>query len=160
MRAAAQGEEDAEHDGAQAGAVPVVVVVGALPRREAIGHKVVVASTPGAFQDVGDDGQAGLSVRSLLDGGLDLGLRGGLGDVDTGLLVLLVLFGLGTLGGELLLYLVGVEGTRLLAVGLVDIILGGRGGDAQNIVEGNVGAFEGGDLVTDTEDLAIWTTEG
>lgn len=156
MRATAEGEEDAEHDRAKARAVPVVVVVGALPRGEAIGNEVVVASTAGALQDVGDNGQAGLAVRSLLDGGLDLGLRGALGDLDAGLLVLLVLLGLGALGGELLLDLVGVEGTGLLAVGFVDIILGGRGGDAEEVVEGDIRTLEGGDLVTKTENLTVW----
>ncbi|KUI62078.1 hypothetical protein VP1G_11327 [Cytospora mali] len=109
--AAAEGEEDAEHDGAQARAVALVEVVGALPDGEAVGHEVVVAGAAGPLEDVGDDGQARL------------------------------------------------PGPRLLAVGLVDVILAGGWGDAQEVVEGHVGTLVGGELVAEAEDFAIWGEE-
>ena len=156
--AAAGDEEDAEHGGAQAGPVAVVVVLGALPRGEAVGQEVVVAVAAGSAQDVGDDGQAGLALRGALDGRLELGRGGLLGHPDArlGLLVLgLVLLGLGALGGELLADLVGMELARLLLVRLVDVIVARAAGDAEELVEGDIGALVGDQLVADAEDLAV-----
>lgn len=53
---AAGEEEDARDGGAQAGAVTVVVVLGALPRGEAVAEKMVVAVAHRATEDVCDDG--------------------------------------------------------------------------------------------------------
>ncbi len=156
--AAAGNEEDAEHGGTETGPVAVVVVLGALPRGEAVGQEVVVAVAAGPAQDVGDDGEAGLALRGALDGGLDLG-RGGLfghADARLGLLVLgLVLLGLCALGGELLADLVGMELARLLLVRLVDVIVARAAGDAEELVEGDVGALVGDQLIADAEDFAV-----
>lgn len=157
MRRAAGEQEDAHDHGAEAGPVARVVVLGALPLGEAVAQEVVVALAAGAAEDVGHDGQAGLAVRGALDGGLDLGLGGLLGDFHAALGLLgLGLGGGGALGGEGLLDLVRVQGAGFLAVGLVDLVLGGGGLDADVVVEGDVGALVGRDLVAKAEDFAVW----
>ncbi len=151
----AADEEQAKHDSAEAGAVAVVVVVGALPQREAIGEKVVVAVARGSLKDVGNQRQASLQLRGPLYGGLDLGRRGALGDLRA-LLAAGAGSGLGLFGAQLLLDLVGVQGASQLAVGLANVVLRGRGGDAQDVVKrrGRV-RLECGNLIADAKDFAI-----
>jgi hypothetical protein len=147
---AADEDEDTEDGGAEAGAVPVVVVVGALPGREAVLEEVVVAIAVGSAKDLADEAEASLALRGGLDGGADLLLRGGL----DGLALLLELVALGL---ELLLDLVGVEGAGDLAVGLGDVVDGGLGADAEELVEGRLRVLlVGDDLVADAEDFTIW----
>lgn len=147
----AGNEEQTDHDSAQARAVPIVVVVGALPKREAIGDEVVVALAAGPAQDASDERQTRLAVGRLLDGLVDLALRGRLGGA-----ILAGLLGLGALGAQLLGDLVGVQRARLLAVCLVDVVLRRRGRDAEDVVEGRVGVgFVRGNLVADAEDFTV-----
>lgn len=146
MDDAAAHDEDAEHDGAEARAVPRVVVVGALPQREAVGQEVVVAVPRRPAQDVCDEGEAGLALRGALDGRLCLGGRGLLGG----------LAGLCAVVSEVLLHLVRVERARLLAVGAVDVLLRGRGGDAEDVVKGGRGiGLVRRDFIADAEDFSI-----
>jgi hypothetical protein len=109
---------------------------------------VIIAFAALATQDVGDEREACLALRGELDGILDLGLRGAL---------CALFLALCALGAELLGDLVRVEGASLCAVGLVDVVLGGRVCDAEDLVEGGGGvSLVGGDLVADAEDFAIW----
>lgn len=41
------------------------------------------------------------------------------------------------------------------AVGATDLVVGGGGGDANHIVEGDIGAFVQGDLIANTEDFLV-----
>ncbi|EPE05823.1 hypothetical protein F503_08354 [Ophiostoma piceae UAMH 11346] len=148
---AADKDKEADHDRAEARAVAVVVVLGALPGREAVGQEVVVAVALGAAQDVGDNAEARLHVRGALHGGTDLARRRLLGDRHAA-----VLLGcLGPLSSQLLLDLVGMERSRLLAVGLVDVVEGRGRRHADKVVEGDVRAEGGGELVAHAEDFAI-----
>lgn len=151
-------EEDAEQGGAEARAVAAVVVLGALPRGEAVGEEVVITDTAGPAQDVGHDGQAGLALRGALDGGLDLAGRGRLDLGRAGLAALqlgLFLLSPDTLGHELLADLVGVKLARPLLVRLVDVLLVRAGCDAQELVKRHIGTFFGDEFVADTEDFAV-----
>jgi hypothetical protein len=142
-------KEQANHDGTQAGSVAVVVVVGALPQREAIGEEMIISVALGSAQDVGDQRQTGLSLTGLLNGGLDLSRSGRL-DGSTSLLVL------AGLGAHLLLDLVGVQRARLLAVGLGDVVERGRRGDAEDVVKGRGGiGLEARDFIANAKDFAI-----
>lgn len=115
---------------------------------------MVVAVAAGPAQDVGDEGQAGLALRGLLNGDIDLGLGGWL---DAGLLIAVLVLALGAVGLELALDLVRVQGARLLAVGLGDVVLGCRREDAEDVVEGGRGVgLMGRDLVADAEDFSVW----
>lgn len=145
---AASHEEDAKDGSAQAGAVAVVVVVGALPEREAVVEEMIVAVALGALEDVDDEGEAGLALTSALDRRGELSLGGGFG---IGVLLLL--------GLELLLHLVGVQCLGLLAVGLGDVVLAGVRADAQDVVEGARGVgLVVDELIADAENLAICGT--
>lgn len=142
MRRTTSKDKEPRNHGPETRPIPRVVILGPLPGREAIGDEVIIPLPPGAAQDVGDDAQPSLTVRGALDGGLDLGVGGLFGDVHAVLALLGRLLGLlCALGGELLLDLVRVEGARLLAVGLVDLVLGGRGRYAEEFVKGYFGAF-------------------
>lgn len=109
-------QEHTNEDRAKAGAVPVVVVVGTLPQREAVRDEVVVAVAARPTKNVGNQGKARLTVRRLLHSLLDHGSRGGLGGA-------ILLGGFGVLGSDLLGDLVGVKRAGLLAVGFVDVVL-------------------------------------
>lgn len=117
VEAAAADEQAADEDGAEAGAVPAVVVLGALPGGEAVPEEVVVADAPRAAEDVGDDSEAGLALAGLLDGGLELG---GLDALALGLDAALLF---GAVGHDLLAHLVRVQRARLALVRLVDLVL-------------------------------------
>ena len=107
------------------------------------------------LEDVGNERQAGLLLRGFLDGSLNLGRRRALGGLRAGLAALLAL-ALCLVGAKLLRHLVGMQRACLLAVGLADIILRGRVGDAENVVKGR-GRVDlvGGNLVADAKDFAI-----
>lgn len=65
----------------------------------------------------------------LLDGSVDFALRGAFGDVNALLVALGFAFVPGAVGDEGPLDFVGVEETRFLAVGFVQVILIGIGVD-------------------------------
>lgn len=121
-------EEKANDNRAQAGAVSVVVVIGALPEREAIGEEVVVSVALGATEDVGDEGETSLSLAGLLHSSLDLSIGRRL-SLCASLLVLC------SLGSHSLSDLVRVQISGLLAIGLGNVIERGRGRDAEDVVE-------------------------
>lgn len=109
---------------------------------------MVIAVATRSAQNVRDEGETSLSIGSFLDGLVDLGLRGRLGTLLLGRLV--------AFAPELLSDLVGVEGTRLLSVRLVDVILRRRWDDTEDIVEGRGGiGLVGRNLVADAEDLTV-----
>jgi hypothetical protein len=142
VNCATNEEEHTDNDGTKAGTVAVVVVVGALPEREAIGTTLTT-------QNVGNQGQTSLALGSLLHGILNIRLRR--------CLATLVL-ALGALSAKLLGDLVGMQRTCLQAVSLVDVILRGGVCDSKDLVESRSGVgFVRGDLVTDAEDFTIWT---
>lgn len=149
VEATADNDKQADNDRAQAGTVSVVVVIGALPEREAIGEEMVVSVALGATKDVGDEGETGLGLAGLLDSGLDLGI----GRRLCVCAVLLVLLGLRS---HSLPDLVGVQVAGLLAVRLCDIVQRSRGGHAEDVVE--VGGLVGlvlCDFISNAEDFAI-----
>lgn len=51
-----------------------------------------------------------------------------------------------------------MDEARLFAVSLVDIVLAGGGSGADEVVEGDGGAFEGGELIADAKDFMICET--
>lgn len=155
MNRTTANKEQTKHDGAQAGSVAVVVVVGALPEREAVGEEVVVAVSRRSLEDVGNERQASLLLGRLLDGSLDFGRRGSLGGLRAGLVALLPL-ALCFVCAKLLRHLVGMQRSCPLAVGLADVILRGRVGDTEDVVKGRgrVGLV-GGNLIADAKDFAI-----
>lgn len=143
MHGTSAHEEGAEHGRAQPGPVPVVVVVGALPEGEAVRQEVVVAVPQRPAQDVGDEGEARLAFRGILDGRVDLRLGRRLARLLVALL-------------QLLLDLVRVQGARLPAVRLGDLVVRRRRRDAEDVVECRRGiGLVRGNLVADAEDLAI-----
>lgn len=149
-------EEDTEEHSAQARAVPIVIVIGALPCREAVLQEMVVAVAIGTADDVAHKTKAGLALGGNLDSGLDLLLGRSLGHIDAGGLLLLLL-GLGALGDELLADFIRVEGAGDLAVGLGDLVNGSAVLDAEEVVEGLFGVgLVGLDLIADTENLTIY----
>jgi hypothetical protein len=125
-------EEKTNDDCAQAGAVSVVVVVGALPEREAIGQEMVISVALGATKDVSDEGETSLSLAGLLHSSLDLSIGRRL-SLCAGLLVL------SSLGSHSLSDLVRVQISGLLAIGLGNIVERSRGRDAEDVVEGRSG---------------------
>lgn len=153
MDSSTNHEKDTKDDRTQTRTVTVIVVVSAFPQGKAIRKEVIVAFTSRATQDVGNQRQAGLALRSVLDGGIDLCLGSGFGSGSTGFLVVLA-----AELEQLLLDLVRVQGPRLLAVGLGDVVLGGRGRYFENIIESTRDVcFMGGDFVANAEDFTIWT---
>lgn len=116
---------------------------------------MVISLTAGALEDFGDDSEALVGDGGIFDEGVDLALGGGLGDLLALLFVLEDALGL-----EGLARLVRVLLARLLADGLVQLVLRGRGLDAEQIVEGDVGAIVGDDFVAEAEDLVVWMGGG
>lgn len=112
-----------------------------------------------ALQDGGDDGQSLVGGGSIPHGGIDL-LLGGLLAHFHALLRALLLVLEGIAGDEVLAGLVGMELLGLFAVRLVQSVVRGRGLDAQQVVEGDVGAVMGDDFVTEAEDLVVWQRQG
>ena len=147
MDSSTADEEDADQDAAQARAVAVIVVIRALPQREAVGEVVIVALTSLATQDVGNEGETCLTLGGELDGILDLGRSRGLSTL---------VLALCALGAQLLSDLVGVKSASLCTVGLVNVVLRGGICDAEDLVEGGGGvSLVCSDLVTNAEDLTI-----
>ncbi|KAH8716190.1 hypothetical protein HC256_004969 [Beauveria bassiana] len=145
---AAGKHEQADNDGAQAGPVAVVVVVGALPQREPVGQEVVVAVARRALEDAHNQRQARLAVRRLLHGRIDLRRRGHLARLAAVL---------GLARPQLLPHLVRMELARLLAVCLRNGVLRGMLRDVQNVVERGLGvSLVRRDFVADAKDFAVF----
>jgi hypothetical protein len=110
---------------------------------------MVVSLTLGALEDVGNDGQTLVASGDLLHVRINLPLGG-----DSGLLAgLLALPRI--VGDEDLAGLVGVQLARALAVGFGQVVLGGAGLDAEQVVKGDIGTLGGSDLVTEAEDFMV-----
>jgi hypothetical protein len=74
--------------------------------------------------------------------------------MNSRLALLLVLAG-GLVGDELALGFVRVQELGLLTVSLVDVVLVGRGLDAEEVIEGDLWAFRSGDLVAKSKDFLV-----
>lgn len=141
MPAAADRNEESQQHGEETRSEAGVVVAGALPLGEAVAQEVIVPLSARSAQDVGHDAEARESIAGSFGGGLDLCLGRALGDMDARLLALglLLPFARRLVGDELVLDLVGVDKAGSLLIALIDLILAGRGGDAQEVVEGYPG---------------------
>lgn len=142
--------EHTKHHRAETGAVTLVVVAGAPPLGEAILQEVIISVAVLALQNVGNDGESLVRSGGLLQVGVDFLLGSLLGDLLALLLVLQ-----NTLGLEALAGLVGMQLTRLLAVGLGQLVLRGRRLDTEEVVEGDVLAAVQSDFIAQTEDLVV-----
>lgn len=93
---------------------------------------MVITLTVGAAQDVGDEVQTSGAGIGVLDCSVNLALGRTLVDIDAlvGLGLVLVL---GVVGNESALDLVRVDGSRLLAVGLGDLVLIGIGTNLEEV---------------------------
>lgn len=152
MDPSANNKKQSRHDGSQTRAVSVVVVVGALPQWEAIREEVVITFPTGTTKDVGDEGETRLLLARLLDCGFYFGRSRWF---DARLLLLGI--ALSSVGPELLLDLVRVEGTSLLAVGFRDVVLRGRGRNSQDVVECRTRVrLVGCDFVANAENFTIY----
>lgn len=155
MNEAAKREES-KQDRDEARTEASIVVSGASPLGEAVPQEMVVAIAGLAAEDVGDETEAGEALAGLLVEGIDFLLAGTFGHAHAGFLVLLALVLERVRGDEFLAGLVRVEGARLFAVGLVDVVEGRGGLDADEFVEGYIVAFMGLDFVVETEDFVVW----
>lgn len=154
VHASADDEEQASQDRSQARAVPVVVVISALPQGEAVGEEVIISHATGPAENVGNETEARLFLTGLLDGSSNVGLGEWLAGLDARLF--LGIAALGSLGSQLLLDLVGVKRTGLLAVRLGDFVLRGRGGNIEDVVKGRARVyFVSRNLVSNAEDFTI-----
>lgn len=150
--AAADEEEDTEHGSSEARAIPIVVVVASFPGGETVGKEVIIAITLGTAQDLANKTEASLAIHCNLHGSIDLLLRERLD-------VLALLLRLVALALELLLDLVGVEGSGDFAIGLGDFVNGGTLANANELIEGEVGVLPVGlKLIADAEDFAVWSS--
>jgi len=155
VEATTHDQEQTKEHGTEARAETLVVISSASPLGETILQEVVVPRAVRAFQDVRNDSESLVGFGGRFDEGVDLLLRRRLGDRLALLLVLEDALGL-----EALARLVGMDVARLFAVRLVQLVLRGRGLDAEQVVEGDVGAIVGHDLVADAEDLVVCGAQG
>jgi len=134
-----------------------VIVSSALPLWKPVGQEMIVTLTSWTTQDVGDYTQSRESIRCSLTSSRDFRLGWSLAHVHTWLLLasFWFVFACGSIGDELLLDLVGMEGSRPLAIGLVDVVLVGIGLDAYEIVEADADTFGSFDFITETKDLLV-----
>jgi hypothetical protein len=154
MHASAHDQEHTHENGAEPGTETLVVVAAASPRWEAISQEVVVSLTLRALEHVRNDGQPLIASSDLLEVCVDFLLGGALAHFHARCLALLLVVLL-VLVDELLAGLVGMKLRRLLAVGLVQLVLRRAGLDSEELVEGDIVALGGGNLVADTEDLMV-----
>jgi hypothetical protein len=149
VHSTAHDDQHAKENRAEAWAEAGVVVARAPPCGEAIAQEMVVSLTLGALEDVGNDGQTLVASGDLLHVRINLPLGG-----DSGLLAgLLALPRI--VGDEDLAGFVGVQLARALAVGFGQVVLGGAGLDAEQVVKGDIGTLGGSDLVTEAEDFMV-----
>jgi len=164
VHAAADEDEEAEQDAPQARAEALVVVPRAAPGGEAVVQEMVVAGALGAAQDVDDEGEALEAGGGGFHEGLDFALGGllVLRDVRGGLRAGLGLGRLGSIvgGDPVAASLVWVQGAGEFAVGFVDFVVGGGRFDADEGVEGGIGAFGGLDFVFQSEDFVVFFGPG
>lgn len=69
----ADTDEQTEQDGPKTGTEPGIVVTGPLPLGKAIAQEKVIPLSPGAAQNIDDNGEAGIAIRGVLLGILDFG---------------------------------------------------------------------------------------
>lgn len=157
MACTANKNEEASQHGKETWTESSIVVSRSLPGREAIRQKVVISLSSRSTEDVRDYSETRETVAGILRSGLDFGLAWRLSDMYALLSILLLglVFAGRLVCDELLLDLVRVESAGLLAVGLVDVVLGSRGLDAEEVVERDALAFGGLDFVTQAEDLLV-----
>lgn len=106
-----------------------IVVTGTLPFGESIAEEMIVALSARASKNVGHYTQARESVAGCFGRGGNLCFGWAFGDMNAWLLAFGFVLASRFLSNELLLDFVGVEKTRLLAVGFVDFVLVRRGSD-------------------------------
>jgi hypothetical protein len=110
---------------------------------------VIVALALRTLEDVGDDGQTLIAGSGLLEVRIDFPLRG-----NSRLLAsLLALFRIAV--DEDLAGLIGVQFAGALAVGLGQVVLGGAGLDAEQVVKGDIGTLCGSDFIAEAEDFMV-----
>lgn len=136
----------------------MIVVSRTSPLGESVLQEVVVALPRRALQDVGNDSEPLVSLGDLLHMCFDFLLRRLLGDFDAILAFVLVLQSIG--GSELLASLVRVDGTGLLAVGFIDIVLRRRGLETEQVVESDVCTIVGCYLVAEFEYFVVCEATG
>jgi len=152
---AADEDEQAQQHRAEPRPEARIVIARALPLREAVREEVVVPRPAGALEHLLDELDARPAVAGGLVRRLDLGLARALGDVDAGLVALGGLArGFGR--DEAALHLVRVHGAGFLLQGRLQVVLVRVARDAEEVVEGDIGALGGFDLVAQTEDLVVW----
>jgi len=151
VHAASANDEEAQENRAQTWAETRIVVPCALPLGEPVPEEVIVAFARWALEDLGDDGQALVSGSGIFHEGIAL-LLGRLPVHAHATLVL----ARSKFGLEVAVCLIRVNELRLLAIGLVELVLGSRGLDAQQIVEGYIVAIVGSDFGLEFEDFMIW----
>lgn len=156
MEASAHDDQKTKDNRAEPRAKALVVVAGSPPSREAVSQEVIIALSLGTLEDIGNYRQPLVARRDLLHVRVDLLLGGALGDLDTGCPALLLVV-LGIVCDKELAGLVGVEFAGLLAVGLGQFVLRGTRLDAEQVVEGDVGALGGSDLIAEAEDFVVCT---
>jgi hypothetical protein len=155
VEAASHDHEETQDDRTKARAETLVVVSSASPLGEPVPQEVVISLAFGALQDIGNDGEPLVGFGGIFDKSVDFLLRGRLGNLLALLLVLEDALGL-----EALARLVGMHLARLFAVRLVQLVLRCRGLDAEQVVESDVGAVVGDDLIADAEDLVVCSAKG
>jgi hypothetical protein len=115
----AKDQKEPGKDGSQSGTESGVVVPGASPRRETVLHKIVIAFTSRAAEDIGDSVQTLRTLMSLLNRSIDFSFRGPTVNMHSRFASLRFTRVFGAIGDESALDLVGVEEFRLFTVGLV-----------------------------------------
>lgn len=158
MSASTNEDEQPSQNRAQPRSEACIVITSPFPLRKSIAQEMVVALPARSSQDVGHYAQARETIAGSLGRGLDFGLGGAFGDVDSRLLLglgLVLVLASRFVGDELLLDFVWMQESGLLAVGLVYVILVCVGFQSQEIVECDAEPFCGFDFISQTEDLLV-----
>jgi hypothetical protein len=156
----AEEDEETDHDRAETGTEPLVVVASTTPFGEAVAEEVIVALALRATKDVGHYAETGKASRGLLAESIDLLLRRllVLVDMDGGLFSLVGLLDRrgGVVGSdETLTGLVRVQDTGLLLVGGVDVVKFGKVLYAEERVEGSIATLVLGNFILETENFVV-----
>jgi hypothetical protein len=142
-------DQHTDENRAEAWAEASIVISRAPPCGKAVAQEVIVALALRTLEDVGDDGQTLITSSGLLEVRIDFPLGW-----DSRLLAgLLALFRIAV--DEDLAGLVGVQFAGALAVGLGQVVLGGAGLDAEQVVKGDIGTLCGSDLIAEAEDFMV-----
>jgi hypothetical protein len=156
----AEEDEETDHDRAETGTEPLVVVASTTPFGEAVAEEVIVALALRATKDVGHYAETGEASRGLLAEGIDLLLRRllVLVDMDGGLVSLVgLLDGRGGVVGsdETLTGLVRVQDTSLLLVGGIDVVEFGKVLYTEERVESSIATLVLGNFILETENFVV-----